>query len=76
MVSHILHMLDNVFINSIYLGSVDMMMDNNEDYLSEEMDKQKRKLRDIGSVLENQHQLLRLIIQVSEWNKLETISLV
>lgn len=42
-----------------------MMMENNEDYLTEEMEKQKKKLRDIGNVLDSQHQLLRLIIQVS-----------
>ncbi len=41
------------------------MMDSNEDYLTEEMEKQKKKLRDISSVLDNQHQLLRLIIQVT-----------
>lgn len=42
------------------------MMDTNEDYVTEEMEKQKKKLRDIGSVLDSQHQLLRLIIQVSQ----------
>lgn len=49
------------------------MLDNNEDYITEEMEKQKKKLRDIGNVLENQHQLLRLIIQVSEI-RIDTIS--
>ncbi|KAJ6633494.1 Transient receptor potential cation channel subfamily A member 1 [Pseudolycoriella hygida] len=47
-------------------ATVDMMMDNTEDYLTEEMEKQKKKLRDISNVLENQHQLLRLIIQKME----------
>lgn len=41
-----------------------MMMESNEDYLTEEMEKQKKKLRDISNVLDTQHQLLRLIIQV------------
>lgn len=43
-----------------------MMMDSNEDYLTEEMVKQKKKLRDIGNTLDSQHQLLRLIIQKME----------
>lgn len=55
---------ENNFENWLYLATVDMMMDNNEDYISEEMEKQKKKLRDISNVLDNQHQLLRLIIQV------------
>lgn len=50
-------------------GSVDMMMDSNEDYLAEEMEKQKKKLRDISNVLDSQHQLLRLIIQVKKIRK-------
>lgn len=41
------------------------MLDTNEDYLTEEMDKQRRKLREITSTLDQQHQLLRLIIQVN-----------
>ncbi|XP_037045285.1 transient receptor potential cation channel subfamily A member 1 isoform X3 [Bradysia coprophila] len=47
-------------------ATVDMMMESNEDYLTEEMEKQKKKLRDIGNVLDSQHQLLRLIIQKME----------
>lgn len=54
---------------SIYLATVDMMMDNNDDYITEEMEKQKKKLRDISNVLDSQHQLLRLIIQVSGTKK-------
>lgn len=43
-----------------------MLMDTNEDYLSEELDKHRRKLKDIGTTLEQQHQMLRLIIQKME----------
>lgn len=44
----------------------DMMMDTNEDYLCDELDKQRRRLKDIGGTLEQQHQMLRLIIQKME----------
>lgn len=40
------------------------MMDSQEDYLSDELDKQRRRLKEIGTTLEQQHQMLRLIIQV------------
>lgn len=43
---------------------MDLMMDTNDDYLTEELDKQRKKLKDISGTLEQQHQLLRLIIQV------------
>lgn len=42
----------------------DLMLDSADDNIIEELDKQKRKLRDIGLALDQQHQLLRLIIQV------------
>lgn len=45
-------------------SGLEMVLDSNEDFLVNEMDKQKRKLREIGQTLEQQHQLLRLIIQV------------
>lgn len=56
----------SIFHNVRYdvLGS-DIMMDSQEDYLSDELDKQRRRLKEIGSTLEQQHQMLRLIIQVS-----------
>lgn len=40
------------------------MMETNEDYLTEELNKQRRKLKEISGTLDQQHQLLRLIIQV------------
>lgn len=49
------------------IGGMDIL-DTNEDYLTEEMDKQRRKLKDISSTLDQQHQLLRLIIQVCSFN--------
>lgn len=47
-------------------GGVELVLENqNEvDYLSTELDKQKRKLREMMKLLEQQHQLTRLIIQV------------
>lgn len=42
-----------------------MVFDHNEDYISEELDKVKRRLRDMSGALENQSQLLRLIVQVN-----------
>lgn len=41
-----------------------MLMDSGEDYLVEELEKTKKKLRDISATLETQHQFLRLIVQV------------
>lgn len=41
-----------------------MMMESNEEFLAGEMEKTKRKLRDISVALEGQQQLLRLIVQV------------
>ncbi|KAL9905738.1 transient receptor potential cation channel A1 [Glossina fuscipes fuscipes] len=43
-----------------------MPFENNDDYINSELEKQKRKLRDIGRTLEQQHQLLRLIVQKME----------
>lgn len=43
-----------------------MPFENNDDYINSELEKQKRKLRDIGRILEQQHQLLRLIVQKME----------
>lgn len=41
-------------------------MDTQEEFLGEELDKQRRKLKEIGATLEQQHQMLRLIIQKME----------
>ncbi|XP_065074384.1 transient receptor potential cation channel subfamily A member 1 isoform X2 [Ochlerotatus camptorhynchus] len=47
-------------------GGIDFVLDNNEDYVATELEKQKRKLREISSALDSQHQLLRLIVQKME----------
>lgn len=41
-----------------------MVLENNEDLMSEELDKMKSKLKNISKHLETQQQLLRLIVQV------------
>lgn len=41
-----------------------MVMESGEDYVVGEIEKTKRKLRDISNILETQQQLLRLIVQV------------
>lgn len=41
-----------------------MVMESGEDYVVNEIEKTKRKLKDISSILENQQLLLRLIVQV------------
>lgn len=43
-----------------------MMMDTQEEYICEELDKHRRKLKDISSSLDQQYQMLRLIIQKME----------
>uniref|UniRef100_A0A182QZ78 Ion transport domain-containing protein n=1 Tax=Anopheles farauti TaxID=69004 RepID=A0A182QZ78_9DIPT len=47
-------------------GGIDYVLENTEDYVAVELEKQKRKLRDIGVALDAQHQLLRLIVQKME----------
>lgn len=39
-------------------------MENSDDYVVNELEKTKRKLRDISSALDIQQQFLRLIVQV------------
>lgn len=51
----------NLFILNLGL---DMIMESGEDYVISEIEKTKRKLKDISSNLENQQHLLRLIVQV------------
>lgn len=41
-------------------------METGDDYIVGEIEKTKRKLKDISSCLETQQQLLRLIVQVSK----------
>lgn len=54
-------------------SGIDLIMETNDDFMVGEIDKQKRKLRDISTVLEQQHQLLRLIVQVSRLVCVNTI---
>ncbi|KAK6626900.1 Transient receptor putative cation channel subfamily A member 1 [Polyplax serrata] len=44
----------------------EMVVDSTEDYITSEMMKQKRKLKEISSALETQHLFLRLIVQKME----------
>ncbi|CRK86167.1 CLUMA_CG000050, isoform A [Clunio marinus] len=57
--------LANPFTNSGN-ANLDIMLDTNEDYISYEMEKQKRKLKEMTKMIEQQHQLLRLIVQKME----------
>lgn len=45
-------------------GNMDMNFESSEEIMAEEMEKHRRKLRDITATLDQQHQMLRLIIQV------------
>jgi transient receptor potential cation channel subfamily A protein 1 len=40
------------------------VLDSSDDYVTEELVKQKRRLKEISSALDTQHLLLRLIVQV------------
>ncbi|CAD7002897.1 unnamed protein product [Ceratitis capitata] len=40
--------------------------ESNDDFINDELDRQRRKLRDITRMLDQQHQLLRLIVQKME----------
>nr|CAD7261851.1 unnamed protein product [Timema shepardi] len=48
------------------MESLEMMLDSGEDFVTEELGKQKRRLKDISSTLDTQHLLLRLIVQKME----------
>lgn len=62
---------DTVFrikISSIFRyrsANLDMNFESNEELMASELEKQRKKLRDISYTLDQQHHLLRLIIQVS-----------
>nr|NP_001097554.4 transient receptor potential cation channel A1, isoform J [Drosophila melanogaster]ABW08500.4 transient receptor potential cation channel A1, isoform J [Drosophila melanogaster]AEU17863.1 TRPA1 isoform B [Drosophila melanogaster] len=48
-------------------SSMDVIsFDNNDDYINAELERQRRKLRDISRMLEQQHHLVRLIVQKME----------
>lgn len=44
-------------------NNLDLVLEN-EDFISAELDKQKRKLREMSKSLDQQYTLLRLIVQV------------
>lgn len=48
-----------------YTDNIDMGFETTEEIMAEELEKQRRKLREITSTLEQQYQMLRLIVQVS-----------
>lgn len=56
--------LKNFHIHKLFADNIDMGFDTTEEIVAEELEKQRRKLRDITSTLEQQHQMLRLIVQV------------
>ncbi|XP_061382460.1 transient receptor potential cation channel subfamily A member 1 isoform X1 [Danaus plexippus] len=45
---------------------LDLVLESKEDYMTAEMDKQKRRLREMSQLLEQQHTLIRLIVQKME----------
>lgn len=49
---------------SYVVAGLEMVLESNEDYVTSEMEKQKRKLKEMSKMMEQQHQLLRLIVQV------------
>lgn len=49
---------------------LDMVMESGDDYVVNEIEKTKRKLKDISSILETQQTLLRLIVQVCKMTKI------
>ncbi|PSN57930.1 Transient receptor potential cation channel subfamily A member 1 [Blattella germanica] len=54
------------FWNPFSDDGLEMMLDSSDDYVSEELVKQKKRLKEISSALETQHLLLRLIVQKME----------
>lgn len=49
---------------SLKSAGLDLVLENNDDYVTEQMEKQKRKFREMQNVLDQQYLLLRLIVQV------------
>ncbi|XP_048004376.1 transient receptor potential cation channel subfamily A member 1 [Leguminivora glycinivorella] len=47
-------------------ASLDLVLESSEDYISAELDKQKRRLREMSQLLEQQHTLIRLVVQKME----------
>jgi hypothetical protein len=47
-------------------AGLELVLDNaNDDFMFNEIEKQKTKLKDMSKMIEQQHQLLRLIVQVN-----------
>lgn len=44
---------------------MDIGFETTEEIVADELERQRRKLREITSTLEQQHQMLRLIVQVN-----------
>ncbi|XP_060809510.1 transient receptor potential cation channel subfamily A member 1 [Amyelois transitella] len=47
-------------------AGLDLVLESNEDFITAELDKQKRRLREMSQLLEQQHTLVRLIVQKME----------
>ncbi|XP_050360802.1 transient receptor potential cation channel subfamily A member 1 [Nymphalis io] len=47
-------------------NSLDLVLENSEDYIAAELDKQKRRLREMSKSIDQQYTLLRLIVQKME----------
>ncbi|XP_026747288.1 transient receptor potential cation channel subfamily A member 1 isoform X3 [Trichoplusia ni] len=47
-------------------SGLDLVLESSEDYITAQLDKQKRKLRTMSQLLEQQHTLLRLVVQKME----------
>ncbi|XP_023702416.1 transient receptor potential cation channel subfamily A member 1 isoform X3 [Cryptotermes secundus] len=54
------------FWNPFSDDGLEIVLDSSDDYVSEELTKQKKRLKEISSALETQHLLLRLIVQKME----------
>lgn len=48
----------------LFSDNIDMGFETTEEIVAEELEKQRRKLRDMTAILDQQHQMLRLIVQV------------
>ncbi|CAH1391699.1 unnamed protein product [Nezara viridula] len=60
------HLLRMWFFNPFSEDGLEMVLENNEDLVTEEITKMKRKLKDITKILDSQGQLLKLIVQKME----------
>lgn len=55
---------DMIFYVSVFSVGLDLVLESSEDYITAELDKQKRRLREMSQLIEQQHTLVRLIVQV------------